>query len=252
MSKKDKHFLNEMSEKVFSDVVGKLKRGNYSPIFMSMDNPISLRLYDKTINEGLIRIYPPDTLVKYVCKSLDLDENDVLIKLYNNNIRIAYEVKNEDFFIEQLKRAMSIGGYHFAFKVNKDNNTAIVVFEGSHLRGIGDEIRKNYRYLYHITPSCFLEKIKSIGLKPTARNVRFSYPSRTHFLLYHPSECMDFVKDLVSSKDNNTWYCLTIDLEKVKDYVEFHYGTSCEIGIYTDDNIGPEAIVNIEELKGLE
>jgi len=30
------------------------------------------------------------------------------------------------------------------------------------------------------------------------------------------------------------------------------YDTSCGIGIYTDDNIGPEAIVNIEELKGLE
>lgn len=247
--KNTERFLNNVLKEssIPKEIIEKQSKAIGPMILKSYGNPISFKLTEEVVNEGLIKTYPPDIAAEYTCNALGLDIGQVKIASLYGNIRISFTIPETENMINLITKSMRLCGYHFVFKEKYPiiSGWCELVFEGSHLDNVADFIRQNMRYIYHITPKKNVEKIKKIGLIPVSKNSRFNYPPRIHFTVDLPANVKPFVQDLQSSKIDKEWVYLTIDLNKVKKDVQFFPDTSSDVGIFTRDNIPPEAIVDI-------
>ena len=137
------------------------------------------------------------------------------------------------------------------------NKIITLAFEPRFSKIVTNEIIKKYKYLYHVTPSVYVEKIKNIGICPKSKNSLYSYPDRVYLftgneLNNEQMQVIDIIKSyredtIVADKniDTNEYSILKIDVTKLPLNIDFYYDPLTADAIFTYENIPPTAIVSI-------
>lgn len=228
------------------------------PYFVSY-NDDGFSLY---LSEGLIKTYPLDKTIQYVKKYLPIGRN-LIFKSVNNNIeRIIVIVANIGENINEVIHALNVCGYYLVYpKGNylhklKKNEVVRLQFEPKFTENKTKEILTFGDFAYHWTQPKYLNKINKIGLIPKSTNNSFDYPERIHLVkqtatqneilklgrLLAISINADKVIDNISFEQE--LILLKVNLKKIRNGTSFFDDPSYSYGIYTMDNIPPEAIVN--------
>ena len=234
------------------------------------------------IKEGLIETYPIERVIFSLSGLFDLysgddpkERNRVLYTLdhgndckYNGTIEIA-ESKNETQRIEikvsrkafnqvDFDKYLLKYGWFCGFAGRLFGYTDMVqfIYEKKFDVEVTDAVMKK-RYIYHICPNIYLNRINWKGLKPKFSSWnRFSNPERIYFFLKDiPHDTfIVWVNNFKEGKNiNNTddgWSLLRIDTASLTNNPSFYFDPRMKDGIYTMDNISPESIEIIDFIKG--
>ena len=250
------NFLNSLNEKEFKQIWIDYRSLDNSP---SYDNPLSIEMVSSKLNEGLIKSYPIDKVISYVKAYFQLDDKQIKKLERSNGVEeIIIYVPDIGDNIELIKKAMTLCGYHLGHTISSkksDKELIRLQFEPSFQENYSEELRKEEKFLYHLTPSYNVRSIQKIGLTPKHKNELFKYPSRIYLLRgsLTDAEIKGIGQQLNkhnSSKGNDGKYTLIVlDLEKIPFDVNFYLDPNFVDGCYTTQNIPPNAIVGIQEYQ---
>lgn len=250
-----------------------LNDANKTPNFVdSLDNEVYLKLYvdylsthssygfnPLSLTEGLIQSYPIDKTIEHVKKFFNLDSKQIRkIDCGNNIQQILVDIPvinaNEELVINAFNKCGYHLGYKNIFLDRFGNQWLSLQFEPKFQKDETLTIRQEEQTLYHLTPSYNKGKILNIGFSPRCKNEMFHYPNRTYFLRgsTDKNEILNLGQQLFytnSSLGNNGDYILfQIDLSLVPDDVRFFIDSNHPYGIFTSDNIKPNAIIHQEPI----
>lgn len=234
-----------------ADIIDKWNKKHYLIENVTFDNPLSIRISQgqNRITEGLIKTYPIGITKRYLQKLYGFDEGQ--IEIYENNSieKIRIIIPNKETFIDKIKSTLNLCGYFCSKEGNYPyiDNWVYLNFEPKIQSNVNDYVRQ-MSYIYHVTPSKYINKIAKIGLKPNFKNNFFTYPDRVYFFVNEtiPNEIYQLKQQL---KQNNEKYSLLIiDVSKMPEHINFFLDPNYDYGIYTNDNIPPDCIIEIYDM----
>ena len=220
----------------------------------------------KQITEGLIKTYDSHNTIDTIIRKYYIAPNQISIDRRNiDGVNIdlitliipRYSLKQPIF--EDVVNTFATCGYHVCHKMDHINpNILTVVFEPRYTTNIGKEIKEKYRFLYHATPTIYVNKILQNGLTPHASNdnkenekALFFYPDRIYLMRGDTLDdnqinVLKNIKNNRSKKpirDNNEYTILKIDTSKIPDDMDFYADPLVKKGaIFTYNSISPESI----------
>ena len=232
------------------------------------------------LKEGIFRSYDTSFVVRYLSEKLNFTTNQEVFSNYqaegfvfteeeynggcdNVNVVIPSSYKRMD----DLNKIMVACGY---IKAHEEKLHKGLFLKLEYEKNIQDEIRGlvgKYKYIYHLTPSIYVNKIMKQGLVPRSNNEFFNYTPRIYFLLdkktinYKYVAEMLYNKKIESAGDNNEEIEL---LKKYKDNytllrcktsnlvgkVKFYIDNNLPNSVYVTENISPQYIeIDEEDIK---
>ena len=253
-------------ELILSEIKSLNERVDGRPYFgiyangMSIDNPLAWMWGDdKTlVNEGLVKTYPIEACKKHMMNFFGFSYNDFII--HNNadgtcSATLVFPCNGDNY--ANVVKAMDLYGYYPAIKDEKrtvSNGLYHMTFEPKFQKN-ANALLKTEKYLFHITPKVYKDKILKNGFVPYSRNNRNDYPPRIFFILgsNNPIDTLQMAKKLSTVKyqneDNLDKYCaFRIDVSKLPDNVTFHIDPNKGGAVWTSDNISPSCIDNVIDL----
>lgn len=222
----------------------------------SFSNPISILL-----SEGITKSFPLQVTMRYVKRHFGDIIKDIrrgtnfIDGESNNNILIC--IKTESNLIDKISRVMALCGYYLAVPFSRIpmGKSVWLQYEPKYDKSLSDEIRNTEKYLLHLTPEVYISKIKKNGLVPRSKNQYSTYPERVYLLRGStpPSEIDEMYRMLstvYNMKRNNpvwTYGVVYIDIARLPENLKLFTDPNYPIyGLYTTDNIPPDAIINID------
>ena len=222
-------------------------------------NPISILLV-----EGITASFPVDKTIEYVKKHFGNLINGIVrgtndwTKEQNNNIHIL--IKAGPNLIDKISRAMALCGYYLAIPLSriKIEEYVWLQYEPRYDKSKTDDLKKNERYLLHLTPTIYTPKIMKKGLEPRSRNKYLTYPERVYLLKggtpYTELENMCYSLSRVYNIKRKdpvwTYDVLSIDTSLLPDDFKIFEDPNYPVyGLYTTDNIPPKAVAKIDTLE---
>lgn len=211
------------------------------------------------IKEAFGYIFPPDEVVenlinKYNIPISCIKKKEVFNKIFIYIVNAVLGVNDK-----LIEEDMSKMGYFLGYKGKIQNiqgmQLQVLQFEPS--SQIQDDetenIKTNYKFLYHWTPSYNLNEIFENGLLPSAKNSVFNYPSRIYFMRGDSDNryMLGLGQQLCTSNDNpknnGEYALLSVNIENIEESVRFYYDPNSEMGIYTEQPINKNRVnlVNI-------
>lgn len=202
--------------------------------------------HTEMLDESLIMTYDIDKVVKIMERKFGLHPSRVIENNGVISIFLPFGVsKNE---IGDIKNFMNYCGY-YNVKDEPVVNQAINSYVFNFIRkypneDITEEIFNNVEYLYHATPSLYVERIMKYGLVPKAKNKLFQYPDR----IYLSTVCDDNlfkslkVVNSINKNTGTTYSVLRISVNSLPDNIVFYKDSDYVNGVFTYDNISPDAI----------
>lgn len=265
-------------KKIVKETIDKLavKDNDYIRKLTIEENLEKVKDYEKIVhpryfsplvmNEGLIKSFPADNVISHMKDYFNFNDSDIWkIKVLNGQEKIVINVPNIFNNYKVVKEKMERCGWFLSAPTEKEikqnqNRWIRMEFEAKFSDDATAKIKKKHKYLYHITPRYNLEKIKKEGLAPRCRNTYFMFPSRIYLLF--PDEAKSIAtnqKELAwlagelcarnGSKGNDGQYSvLEIATDKLGDNVRLHYDPDYKYGLWTADNIKPDAIVGVSNI----
>lgn len=229
---------------------------------------------EASLNEGLLITYPIDKVVKYIQNKFNLTNDDVDI-LIDDGEYILVSKKLDDDLFEKIEEVLRLGGYYQADREGYENPN-FFTYEKKFEDETSNKSLYVIRYLYHVSPSINDKKIQSMGLIPKSKNYKFNYPDRIYFFsdkdvkekpdfieqmcreLYRPiylhtmnqllKKSID--RETVARKRINEYSVYRIDFEKLEGIKLYRDPNTRNFdSYYTTDNIRPEWIEKIDEIK---
>lgn len=236
------------------------------------------------IKEGLISTYPIKNVI-FALKSLfnlydgsDLmEKNKILFYLdkqqyyhdyngiifynkysQNNTERIEIIVNENDFNQNDFDKYLLKYGWFCGIyeKLRGYNNLIRLIYEKKFDIDVTEEVIKN-KYIYHICPNIYLNKINKYGLKPKFSSWnQYSNPERVYFFMKELTnkEFVLWVNEFNAEKEfnyqkNDGWSLLKIDVSKATNNPKFYFDPRMKNGVYTMDTISPENIEIIDYIS---
>lgn len=210
---------------------------------------LTVMKYYGLIDEGLIKTYPIDDTINFVNKMLGVPfESFRVLNCQNNRNSIKVIVSNDidDESVNKLNRAFNTCGYFFSLKLNEYENAHSLIFEPKYDKDVYDRVMKN-KFLIHITFEKYVDKIMKIGLSPRTHNKFWKYPDRVY--LISTNDLNDVNNIGVALAANNESICLVLlNKDNLHNNIKFYDDPNAKNGIFTYDNIPPNAIHNIIKL----
>ena len=277
----DEKRLGKMVKKIVEEVLF-----NTLPKHDAAGNMYTTMLEGKPylIKEGLISTYPIKNVI-FALKSLfnlydgsDLmEKNKILFYLdkqqyyhdyngiifynkysQNNTERIEINVNENDFNQNDFDKYLLKYGWFCGIyeKLNGYNNLIRLIYEKKFDVDVTEEVIKN-KYLYHICPNIYLNKINKYGLKPKFSSWnQYSNPERVYFFMKELTnkEFVLWVNEFNAEKEfnyqkNDGWSLLKIDVSKATNNPKFYFDPRMKNGVYTMDTISPENIEIIDYIS---
>lgn len=232
------------------------------------------------IEEGLIKTYPIDRVIFALSGLFDLYKEEDYTERYktlykldngeevefngviekqsskNKTNRILIKVKNDNFNQNDFDKYLLKYGWFCAssYKMEGYKNIICFVYEKKFDVEVTDFVNEK-RYVYHICPNIYLNKIDNKGLVPkySSWNV-FSNPERVYFLINEPSHedftniALNFAGGKEIYSENDGWSLLKVDVSANKN-AKFYFDPRMKGGIYTMDNISPDSIEIIDYIN---
>lgn len=242
------NYILNMAKKVI--ISEKQFRGLFEEqIAVNYDNPLSIDMCCGHINEGLVKTYPFETMLRYVTEYFNIPL--FYVHSYDNNgiMCVAFDVPKDERFQKRFDKAMNLCGYFQSIKSSLDD------FDRIHYEPkFEDEEIYVGEFLYHITKMSYLDKIKEIGLCPYHKNTFFNFPSRIYF--FKEDTPFDYLKQATerlyaySNKEHNDgkYAVLKIAVDKLPNNMKFYADPNIKNGLYTTNNIPPQCIMDEIEM----
>ena len=214
------------------------------------------------VDEGLIQTYDANKVKDIVCRKFNLLPEQFYIEPVTENgrtvelIAIVLDNKLTKNEVGDVINLMRTCGY-FQYQQNRIYGKQTVYFFEPHFsKDITDEIKQNYQYLFHATPTIYVQKILNNGLVPRHRNTLYFYPSRVYCMLGNnlSAEQIHTLKNIRAERgakrlhDNNQYTILRINVGEIPENVRFFVDPLGDTSILTHDNIPPNAISVYDEL----
>lgn len=207
------------------------------------------------LNEAEYATYPIDTTINYVSRALNIPIR-MFAKCgdkYNGVWFIKIKSFNDEDIKDNIAKAMHLCGYYLAKEdiYANDDRYVILRYEPKYIEE-GNYVVSQCDVLYHLSPLKYKEKILKNGFVPKSNNGLFKYPDRCYFFMdsMNKSQVLSWLPTFRKANKNNVPYCLyTIDVSKINDNTTFYLDPNLRGGCYTADNISPNVIINIEEIK---
>lgn len=222
-------------------------------------NPISILLV-----EGITASFPVDKVISYMrrhfgnlLKNIVRGTND-LTGDRNNTVHVLIEA--EPNLIDKISRAMALCGYYLAIPLSEIHmgNDEWLQYEPRYDNSMTDCIKNSERYLLHLTPEIYTQKILKNGLVPRSKNSYLSYPERIYLLRgctpYSEVENMCCMLSMVynSKKEKPVWKynVIIVDTLLLPDDLKIFEDPNFPVyGLYTIDNIPPKAIAGVKTFE---
>lgn len=212
---------------------------------VSYDNPLSIDMCKESINEGLIRTYPFDVMMRYVMEYFNIPMF-YMHEYENNGIKcVAIDLPKNEELQKRVDKAMNLCGYFESIRASMDDLDRI-----HYEPKFEDEEAEVGNILYHITHHSNKEKIKRIGLCPYSKNKVFNYPSRIY--LFKEDTPMREIENIAKALNNyaerdfkdGIYSLLKIDVDKLPNNIRFFADPNHKHGLYTMNNIPPDCIID--------
>lgn len=211
-------------------------------------------LYEKgLIEEGIFKTYDINFVIKHFCHYLDFANdygkfannpsqyNGFITKVYSeNNLNyLELVVTEKESILQKVDNTLKLCGYYKAFCEEYCRGYVQLGYEKIH----EDTIKLNTDKIYHVTSRDYKPKIQRMGLVPKSKNKNTYHLERVYFFTkdYGEEGFLNIAKELIGNNTAFGYIVYEIDINKLND-VKFHYDVNTENGIYTTDNIPPEAI----------
>ena len=241
--------LNEVQKDIINVLGG---FGNVFWLYEGLDED------KKSLFEGLIKTYPPETVATYLEEYFMGDSVRTELMASNGVEFIIVTAPNDEVFEREITRIMSnLCGYQMTRKgVSSDRGETKLIFEPKFQKSINDEMNE-CEMLIHVSPSYNRNKILKFGFCPKFKNEIFNFQDRIYFYSTktQPETIARLAMVLAHSKDNEPNKYLfdfyMVDPKKITKGAEFHRDgmTSTGVAYWTYDNIPSNCIVDIERFK---
>lgn len=242
-------------------------------------NRLSNELW-RYLTEGIFKTYDIDFSVDYICRTLGFTKDIDKFKNFESDGYVmfneSYTSEKDSFSViipssykdfDKLYKVASLCGFYESDKrhIDKDKYLIQLDFE----KNIQEEIRGvvgRSKYLYHLTPTVYLDDILTNGLKPLHRNKGFDYDSRVYFLLSKKytdvSEVAQMLYNVMIEHCNNEkelenvkkykskFTLLRIETSKMIGKYKFYIDNNFENYVYIKGNVPPSLIeVDMSEIN---
>ena len=172
-----------------------------------------------------------------------------------NNIEVALLIPNFGQNISTVISDMNKNGYFKGYE--RDVPICGLPYKELRFEPLYQESERNtvlnLGMIFHSTHKDNIPNILQNGLIPYSKNPKFSYPKRVYFSKFVSDirHICDITKQLADVNNTNVLdYCIiTIDTKKIPENVDFYLGPIYENGIFTNDIITPECIMNVKTFK---
>lgn len=227
----------------------------------------------KYVTEGLIMTHPIEKAINGLKQRYDLTDKDNIIDVirtgkyvdipYGGAIRkedgdndteyILVLIKNDDELKHEIEKYLNVYGYFLSHDHLWSNGFLELTFEKKYDVDVTDYVYK-MGVLYHLCRKDVLHKILRNGLTPR-ENEWYVYKNepRIYFFCVEVSdERLEYwVQDTFygKTKKTNEYVLLKIDVSKIKNNPKFYGDPRLTDAVYTHDNVNPEAIKVIKEIK---
>lgn len=220
-------------------------------------------LFKNELKEGLIQTYDINKVKDIVCRKFNLNPDQFSVDSVTENgttinlVSIVLDSKVSKNEIGDIINLMRTCGY-FEYQEHRNYGAfKIYVFEPRYSEDVTDKVRQKYHYLFHATPTIYVQKILKNGLVPRHRNTLFLYPSRVYCMAGNnlSREQIYTIKNIKAERgqkrlhDSNHYTILKIDISEIPDNVKFFADPMEKDSIYTHNNIPPQAISVYGELQ---
>ena len=221
------------------------------------DNPIisSLHLTEGKylVNEAEYATYPARTSINYICKSLNIPKEFLSVESNADGTEFINAILlNKQNTLNNVEKAMHLCGYYKAkeFYYKGDERLIYRKYEPKYIDEANDIVR-DCKYLYHLSPLSYMEKIMNYGFVPKSNNGAFMYPDRCYFFMdtMNINDIKSWIPSFKKANKNynkSKYVLYTIDVNKIRNNVIFYLDPNLKGGIYTMDNITPNTIANSE------
>lgn len=209
----------------------------------------------KTLFEGLIKTYSIESAKRHFIHVFQISPEQFRI-IEDHGVSYA-EIYIPDVGDNRriIERGMDLYGYYLSDVTDK-GEYIVMQFEPKFQNNANEEVRKN-KYLFHVTPSFNVDKIKAKGLCPRSKNQSTYFPDRVYFLSgmigdFFVGDMAKALKAQDSRPYNDGRYTvLRIDVENLPENIDFMKDTATEGGIafWTYNNIPPQCIEVYREIK---
>lgn len=214
-------------------------------VSVSYNNPLSIDMCSENLNEGLIKTYPFETMMRYVMEYFNIPRF-YMHDYENNGVKcIAIDLPKNERFQERVDKAMNLCGYFESIR------TSIGDLNRIHYEPKFEEEEKEIgNILYHVTHHSNKDKIKRIGLCPYSKNNMFNYPSRIY--CFREDTPMNEIENAARALDNyasrdfddGVYSILKIDVNELPNNMKFFADPNHKYGLYTLNNIPPNCIID--------
>lgn len=199
------------------------------------------------LDESLMMSYDVDDAVKILCRKFGIHESRAVIN--DGSVVLFLPSTVDGNFIGDVKHFMNYCGFYMPSKEASYNGAldckVLTFIPKFPKEDVTEEIINNYRYLYHATPSLYTERILKYGLIPKAKNNVFMYPERVHLSTKCDDTLFNSLKAVLGMNKKykgTTFDVLQIDVRKLQQNIKFFKDPDYNSGVYTYDNISPQAI----------
>ena len=250
------------------------------------DEPIdvywaALQAQPYIIEEGLIKTYPIENVVHAISEMFNMynykDKTEKNKELYlldcgeseysgvigrsefsqNKTERIEIIVRRNDFNQSDFDRYFLKYGWFCSFsnKLEFYRNLVCFVYEKKFDVNVTSAVLER-KYIYHICPNIYLNRINLKGLVPKFSSWNIYYnPERVYFFMDELSheQFLKTIRNFNRGKNvynsNDGWSLLRIDVQSLTISPSFYLDPRMRNGIYTMDTISPENIEIIDHIK---
>ena len=222
--------------------------------YVPLRKNIGDNIFKTPLDEGLYKTYDIDFVVKHFCAYLNFTKdwgtfanspdgyNGFITKVAGENDEEYVEFVSIDdpAFLQKADDAMKLCGFYKAFCEEYCKGYVQVGYEKRHDRNV----RLNTDKLYHITERKYLPRIRKYGLVPKHDDKQTHHLDRIYFFKtdYGHDGFRQIAEDLYDNKSSFGYVVLELELGKITGDIIFHNDLNTEGGVYTTDNIPPDAL----------
>ena len=200
--------------------------------------------------------YTAEEVVSYISNYYELNHSQIKV-INNNHIRICIPIKGKN--LQLIEKDMDICHYQIIpfDKRLYEYQFKWIEFAPEILPDDTETIRKEECVLLHLTPFHNIGKIKNIGFSPNCNNEIFNYARRSYFLRgsFDSKDIENIVMQLNKAlpetpnyKLNGIYALFKLDVNKIPKDVVLWFDNDYPYGIFTEDYIPKDAIIEVNKL----
>ena len=197
-------------------------------------------------------LLPLDDFTKSIIEKYKFKDTQFIKQEYNNGIGLYIAIYKDDSIAKMLDVDMRMNKF-FLSKSEVKGKSVYMFFEPLEQAKI-NEVVFSRKFIYHYTPFDKVDNILREGLKPMGGdnpvNPVYKFPPRVYFTLFENNGLANSLKSNLDKNGIPTsphYMLLKIDVQDLKNDIDFYYDAYCANCVFTPNLILPLYIKKFKE-----